>query len=434
MKLDKQGGVIFLEKDTRSVPLQGELSTTKQQLLRWASRFPYFAFYDNCEQATDQHGAYELLIGVGQTYAPTIERWQDLPDHPEQWLMGLFPYELKNILEPHLHSQHQAWVQWPELSLFVPETVLYIPRGGRTLYVEGKHPDLENLLARPPAWESDTPPHLPFKPTVSPPQYLSTIEQFKERIEAGDFYEINLSQAFLAEGNIPEPARLYWELTRISPVPFAGMFRFEDRYILCASPERFLQLKDRQLLTQPMKGTAPRAPEPAEDLAHYQQLAQSEKERAENVMIVDLSRNDLYRSSEINSVQVPSLFEIQPFPKVWQMISTVIGRKRADVPWHQAIGHAFPPGSMTGAPKVKTMEVIDEVEPLARGAYAGSLGYVKPGGDFDLNVIIRSMVYDASAEKLAYHVGGAITYDSDPEAEYQETLLKARAIRELLEG
>jgi len=222
-------------------------------------------------------------------------------------------------------------------------------------------------------------------------------------------------------------------LTGVSPVPFASYLRWQDCYLICASPERFLQLRGDQLCSQPIKGTAPRGMTSAADAAHRAYLAHSEKEQAENVMIVDLTRNDLHRSCRTGTVTVPQLFEIQVFPQVFQLVSTVVGQKRPELSVPQVLANTFPPGSMTGAPKVMTLGMIDRYEPLGRGLYAGSVGYFAPGGDFDFNVVIRSLIYDAREQLLSYHVGGAITYDSDPQREYEETLIKARAIRKLFE-
>jgi para-aminobenzoate synthetase component 1 len=193
-----------------------------------------------------------------------------------------------------------------------------------------------------------------------------------------------------------------------------------------------LALRGHTLVTQPIKGTRKRGITSEEDAALKQELFESEKERAENVMIVDLARNDLYRSSEVNSVEVPHLFEVKSFPQVHHLVSTITGRKRPDLTAWEVIGHAFPPGSMTGAPKVSACDWIDHYERSRRGIYAGSIGYFSPTGDFDLNVVIRTLIYQADSQVLSYHVGGAITYDSDPEAEYEETLVKAKAIAQLL--
>ncbi len=399
----------------------------KEKLLHWAQQFPHALYLDSCGSDSDRYGRYELLVGVGRGNA--IRSWEELSSSQGQWLLGGLPYELKQRFEPHLRQTNTESIAFPEVAFFVPETVIYIPKGESYLYIEGKYPDWEKIL------QQETQPAPQAKPdfqsNFTPSAYLDTVGQLREHIAAGDFYEINLSQQYTAEVVLENPAALFQKLVSISPTPFSAFFRFEEKYLLCASPERFLQQQGRQLLTQPIKGTAPRDTNPAIDEANKQALLDSEKERAENVMIVDLSRNDLYRSSEINSVEVPYLFDIQSFPQVHQMISSITGLRQEALSPFDVLAHTFPAGSMTGAPKVMVMNMIDQYEGIQRGLYAGSVGYFQPNGDFDLNVVIRSLIYDATAQKLCYQVGGAITYDSDPQAEYEETLVKARGIKQL---
>jgi para-aminobenzoate synthetase component 1 len=344
--------------------------------------------------------------------------------------MGGLPYDLKRQFEPSLQETAGESISFSETAFFIPETVIYIPKGESYLYVEGVYPDWDHILRQPffPAEQEDKP---VFQSNFSKTEYINTVERLREHIAAGDFYEINLSQQYTADYQLQNPAALFHKLIQISPTPFSAFFRFDDKYLLCASPERFLQQKERQLLTQPIKGTAARGLTPAQDEENKSHLVSSIKERAENVMIVDLSRNDLYRSSEVNSVEVPHLFEIQTFPQVHQMVSSVTGTRREELNAFGVLANTFPAGSMTGAPKVRVMNAIDAYEGVQRGIYAGSVGYIQPNGDFDLNVVIRSLVYDDKAKKLSYQVGGAITYDSDPVAEYEETLIKARGIKKL---
>lgn len=406
----------------------------RRRLLAWLSQFPYAAWLDSCSSSVDRYGRYEWLAGAATAQAPQLTRWDDLPLARGRWWLGGLPYELKNRLEPRLFSRQAPAVAWPELAFFSPEILIEWPRGADYLHLRSEHPE---LLAQVTALIESDQLVLPIQPASVPTfhssldrsAYLRLIERLQEHIREGDFYEINLAQAYLAEHQLAAPGSLFLDLLDISPVPFGAFLRFDHRYLLCASPERFLQLREGRLCSQPIKGTAPRGKTPEADADHRAYLAHSEKEQAENVMIVDLTRNDLHRSCETGSVSVPHLFEIQTFPQVFQLVSSVVGRKREEVPWHQALANTFPPGSMTGAPKVMTLEMIDRYEPVGRGLYAGSAGYLTPWGDFDFNVIIRSLLYDAARRRLSYHVGGAITYDSDPTQEYEETLIKARAIR-----
>jgi para-aminobenzoate synthetase component 1 len=272
-----------------------------------------------------------------------------------------------------------------------------------------------------------------FSSNFSKAEYLRTVRALQQHIEEGDCYEINLSQIFTAKQRLELPEDIFLKLLDISPVPFAAMLKWDSYWLLCASPERFLQKKEDIIRTQPIKGTAARDKRSAQDKQNKAALRHSPKEQAENVMIVDLSRNDIYRVCKTNTVRVPDLFEIQAFPTVYQIVSTIEGRLDPSIGEVDIIEHIFPPGSMTGAPKVRTMELIDAYESDGRGMYAGSVGYFSPDGNFDFNVVIRALQYDDLQGKLAYQVGGAITWDSDPEAEYEETLLKAAAIRKIWE-
>lgn len=419
------------------VPYTGP--SLKAQLLHWAARHPYCVFLDSCDTDIDQFGRYDFLLGVAGVEATV---WRDLKGldaamstDPLGWRLGYFSYDLKNALEPKLETTHSAAISVPDLQFFQPEIVIAREKGSSWLSVlRGYREDLMAEIEATPVQAAGVTGFSGFTSNFEAEAYKATVDQLREHIRNGDCYEINLSQNFRAEVEIGAPAALWQELVRLSPVPFAGYARFGDMHLLCASPERFLQLDSGVLCTQPIKGTAARGHTTARDTVNKARLRTSEKEQAENVMIVDLSRNDLYRSCEVNTVEVPHLFEIQTFPQVHHLVSTVTGRKRKDIRPMQAFANTFPPGSMTGAPKFRTCELIDEYERSARGIYSGSLGYIAPGGDFDLNVVIRSLVYDAQSRRISYHVGGAITWDSDPEAEYQETLVKAAAIQKLFEG
>lgn len=410
----------------------------KKKLLAWAAEFPFAAIYDNAGSDIDRYGQFEYLIGIGTDSSETFTSKDSLARLPRQWIMGMLPYSLKNHYEPGLSSRHEAWVSFPDLALFAPECVIGLSRDSLSWrMLKGNQADAIAIEA---VLQGSLPEmtHLGQVPTfhalVDEAGYMATIEKLRAHIKAGDFYEINLAQAFVAEEVSIPPASIFARLMEISPVPFGAFIKFRSKFLICASPERFLQRKGPIIRSQPIKGTAPRSKDPQKDALHATYLIESLKERAENVMIVDLTRNDLNRSCDPFSVHVPHLFEIQAFPQVYQMVSTVEGRLLPDISNAEIWGHTFPPGSMTGAPKVRSMQMIDQYEPIGRGIYAGSAGYIEPGGDFDWNVIIRSLVYDAAIGRLVYQVGGAITYDSDPAAEYQETLLKAKAIRRIWEG
>jgi para-aminobenzoate synthetase component 1 len=270
-------------------------------------------------------------------------------------------------------------------------------------------------------------------PLISTAAYLENIHKILALIRRGDFYEINYCQAFEVPQLNADPVSVYTNLTDISPTPFACFYKNSSDYLLCASPERYLQKKGNQLISQPIKGTIKRSLEnDAADKLQVEALKNSSKDKSENVMVVDLVRNDLSRICEQGSVKVSELFGIYSFPQVHQMISTITGTLRSNTSFSEVLEATFPMGSMTGAPKKSVMETIDTLEPTRRGLYSGTVGYFNPEGDFDFNVVIRSIFYNNDTQKTNYQVGGGITIYSDPEKEYEECLLKAAAIKKVL--
>jgi para-aminobenzoate synthetase component 1 len=259
--------------------------------------------------------------------------------------------------------------------------------------------------------------------------YCEAVRRAKEHIAAGDIYQVNLSQRFTAELPLA-PFDLYRRLRRVTPAPFAGFLNFDDVRIVSASPERFLWLEGRRVETRPMKGTRPRGKTPAEDRELGEELLRSEKEKAELVMIVDVARNDLGRVCKVGSVEVTALRTLEPHPTVLQTTATVVGRLAEDRDRMDLLRAYFPGASVTGAPKIRAMEIIEELEPTRRGIYTGALGYLSFDGDLDLSMVIRSFV--VRGDNAFFHVGGGIVADSEPLAEYEETMVKARALLESL--
>jgi para-aminobenzoate synthetase component 1 len=406
----------------------------RRHLLHWAAKQPYCVWLDSCNTDLDRYGKFEFIMAVATGPHPVL--YHDLADledamlhEPMAWRFGFFGYELKAEIEPRLHSELESIVDFPAMGMFRADVVVTKERGSKEVVFElGWSQELIQTLANTRPQQAGVSGFYGFTSNFSEAQYCVAVEQLRNHIREGDVYEINLAQCFSGKAEIQCPVALYEKLIQSSPVPFAGYCKWDHMHLLCASPERFLKLNRHRLITQPIKGTAPRGNSPESDAQMAYHLRNSIKEQAENVMIVDLSRNDLHRSCEVGSVEVPHLFEVQTFPQVHHLVSTITGRKRREVNAVQAIRNTFPPGSMTGAPKVRACELIADYERLSRGVYSGSLGYIAPNDDFDLNVVIRSLVYDAHSRQMSYHVGGAITWDSDPKAEYAETLLKAKAI------
>ncbi len=260
-------------------------------------------------------------------------------------------------------------------------------------------------------------------------EYVDAVEKARQYIIAGDIFEVNLSQRFEAELSIT-PYELYQRLRQINPAPFACYLDFDEVSVVSASPERFLRVQGDWVETRPIKGTRPRGKTPEEDQALAKELLTSAKDRAENIMIVDLERNDLGRLCRFGTVKVTELAILEVFPTVFHLTSTVVGRLREGQNCIDLLKATFPGGSITGAPKVRAMEIIDELEPTKRSVYTGSIGYLSFNGDLDLNIAIRTFL--VKGRKAYFQVGGAVVYDSDPEAEYQETLDKARALIDAL--
>ena len=273
-----------------------------------------------------------------------------------------------------------------------------------------------------------------FAARFSRDEYLAAVAALQEHILRGDCYEVNFCQEFFSRDAVIDPLSAWFSLSDASPNPFAAFYRVDSSYLLCASPERFLKKTGDRLVSQPIKGTAPRIlQDPDADLLQHDRLYNSPKDRSENVMVVDLVRNDLSRVCVPGSVGVSELFGIYPFPQVHQMISSVTGRLLPGVDWTEAVRATFPMGSMTGAPKNKVVELIARYERSRRGIFSGAVGYVTPHRDFDFNVVIRSLMYNSDTRYLSYQVGSGITFYSDPAAEYEECLVKAEGLRKALE-
>ena len=421
-------------------PLQAG-SLFREKALQWASSSHYCSYF-TANNIPYPQGAFPEMLAISQgreTYAlgpAPFEALQEIHDQNPGWLIGYFTYDLKNEIH-ELESRHPDSILFPDCIFYRPDTLLFFRN--ETVEIQSGNPravyeEIEATpaihLPTPEAGYPKAPVHL--RSHMSRAAYLQKVQAIKNHILEGDCYELNLCQEFSASEVTLEPLQLFLQLNHLSPTPFASFQRIGSHYLLCASPERFLAKRGSTLISQPIKGTIRRGKNSTEDEQLKRQLRNDEKELAENMMIVDLVRNDLARSALPGSVQVDELFGIYSFRQVHQMISTVRATLRPEVPFTTAIKNAFPMGSMTGAPKRKVMELIEAYEGSRRGLYSGAAGFITPAGDFDFNVVIRSLLYNAQTKALSFQVGGAITYDSVPEKEYEECLLKAAAMLQAL--
>ena len=410
------------------------MNTFKEKALQWASTFDVCCYLDS-NAYTDPYAQYDCLIAIGAskelrlTYGNSFSELRLFYEKHKQWMFGLFSYELKNETE-QLSSRHQDQLDFPDLFFFIPTYLIAV--SGEKIEVMIGDPSIVETISNLPELPQSQTNDLIIQKRFDKESYISTVERLQEHIRIGNIYEVNFCQEFFAEQAIIDPLTTFQALNRLSPTPFAGFFKINQHYILSATPERFLCKRGQQLISQPIKGTAKRSKDSLEDEEIKIKLKSSLKEQAENVMIVDLVRNDLTKSAIKGSVKVDELFGIYSFPQVHQMISTISCELNPDIHFIEAIKNAFPMGSMTGAPKIRAMQLIDQYEKSKRGAFSGSFGCISPEGDFDFNVIIRSILYNAEQNYLSFQVGGAITYAANAEEEYEECLLKASAILKVL--
>lgn len=429
-----------IKRNFVSFPIQ-DLKQPKQQVLNWANQFGTCCFFDNNDYQSTHH-SYECIAAIGVKRSITANAGQALDalkafyNQEPDWLFGHIGYDLKNEIE-NLKSSHIDNIDFPDLYFFAPEYLIRLNED--TIFINS-----ETAISPAAVFEAikKTSPHarkLQLANTVSVKSrftrqaYIETIEKIKQHILKGDCYEINFCQEFYVETAGIEPLDIFNALSEISPNPFAAYYKMKDKHLACASPERYIKKDKHRIICQPIKGTSQRNVNDAkEDSVNRSALFANAKERAENVMVVDLVRNDLSKICEEGSVRVDELFGIYSFPQVHQMISTISGTVSSEVHWTDIIKATFPMGSMTGAPKKKVMELIERYERTKRGVYSGATGYITPDGDFDFNVVIRSVLINTTTNYLSYQVGSAITFSSDSSLEYEECLLKAEAIRKVL--
>ncbi|NHM07378.1 anthranilate synthase component I family protein [Flavobacterium sp. CYK-4] len=414
----------------------------KQQLLAWAQQFCEIVFLDSNSHAA-AYSSYDCVLAVAAFTSIRTDvqnAFEDLKQYQQttqDWLFGYLTYDLKNDLEA-LSSDNYDGLQFPDLYFFQPKK-LFLLKGNQleVQYLRMCDDEFDDdfsiiqLTTR--NSQSTTHNALQIRQRISKDEYIGKVNRMLEHIHLGDIYEANFCMEFFAEQATIDPLEKFFKLNEISQAPFSVFLKNHQHFLLSASPERYLKKQGETLISQPIKGTAKRFSDSQEDLLSKNQLAADPKERSENIMITDLVRNDLSRTAQKGSVKVEELCGIYSFLQVHQMISTISSRLNPEYSAVDAIKTTFPMGSMTGAPKISAMQLIENLEETKRGLYSGAVGYFTPDNDFDFNVVIRSILYNQEKQYVSFSVGSAITSLAVAANEYEECLLKAKAMHEVLQ-
>jgi len=413
------------------------------QLIRFTKAFPCACIL-NSNGHNDKYSRFGFIAGLGvqeQIWVESINVFDFLKEFHQthqEWMFGFLSYDIKNQLE-NLSSIHPDRIHFPLAHFFIPQILIY--QKDNEVFI-GIHQNAWGVKTHEGIYNSI----LSFsehnalyvnKPEIrhnmSKEEYFNKFASIKDHIQKGDIYEMNFCMEFFAENCFIDPFESCIRLNTISPAPFSAFYRLPEHYLICSSPERFMQKNGDTIISQPIKGTARRGTSPEKDEEIKTGLLNNLKERSENVMIVDLVRNDLSYTALKDTVKVEELFGIYSFAQVHQMISTITSKIKPGSYFTDVIRHAFPMGSMTGAPKIRAMQIVEDYEITKRGLYSGSVGYISPEGDFDFNVVIRSIQYNQSLQCLSFMTGSAITSLANAEDEYQECLLKANAMVRIFE-
>lgn len=416
----------------------------KQQLLNWSQQFREVVFLEG-NGYPEQYSSFDCILAVDAFTSIKTDfhnAFEDLKQYQQttkDWLFGYLSYDLKNDIED-LRSNNFDGLEFPDLFFFQPKKV-FLLKGNELeiqylLFCDDEFEDDFNEIvksqSRSLGTKAESSASLKIEQRISKDLYVEKVNQMLHHIHIGDMYEANFCMEFYAENVVIDPQEKFRKLNEISQAPFSVFFKNHKHFLLSASPERYLKKVGETIISQPIKGTSKRAADPLEDEESKATLASDEKERAENIMITDLVRNDLSHTAQKGSVEVKELCGIYSFLQVHQMISTVVSKLDKQYSAVDVLKSTFPMGSMTGAPKISVMKIIENLEETKRGLYSGAVGYFTPESDFDFNVVIRSILYNQEKQYVSFSVGSAITSKSVPEKEYEECLLKARAMHEVL--
>jgi len=429
-----------MQRTSRTFSIE-PIAHLNKKLLRWAQQYDTAIWLDsNKDEQTytnfDSILAIDEFTSLQTDVEHAFEKLKEYQSITQDYLFGYLSYDVKNDAEK-LTSTNIDELGFAELFFFQPQKILFIKDNQiefqyLTIVEDEIDTDFKvicDLVLKP---QSTIISEREIKSRISKKDYHQKVDKILEHIHKGNIYEANFCQEFYAENTRINPLYIFEDLNIISEAPFATFFKIDTQYLLSASPERYLKKEGRKIISQPIKGTAKRFEDPFQDQKTATDLSIDSKERSENIMIVDLVRNDLSKSAKKGSVQVEELCKVYSFKQVHQMISTVVSEIKEDVHPVDVIKDTFPMGSMTGAPKISAMKIIENLEESKRGLYSGTVGYFTPSGDFDFNVVIRSILYDEEKKYLSFSVGSAITAKSSPEKEYEECLIKAKAMQFVL--
>ena len=414
----------------------------KTQLLAWAQQFEDIVWLDS-NQYLQPHSSYDSILavdaftGIQTDYVNGFQKLKEYQSITNDWIFGYLSYDLKNDTEP-LSSQNFDGLNFPDICFFQPKRLFLFREDKLTIrYLnvvsDEVDADLKSIETFSLQNNSSHKNDIQIESRISKKQYINKVSTLLSHIHRGDIYEANFCQEFYAHAEI-NSLETYFKLNKISQPPFATFLKTGDKYLLSSSPERYLKKVGLEIMSQPIKGTTRRSEHLEEDADLKTILESDPKERSENIMIVDLVRNDLSKIAQKGTVNVTELCQIYSFKQVHHMISTVQAKALPTILPVDIIAATFPMGSMTGAPKISAMKIIEALEATKRGLYSGTVGYFTPEGDFDFNVVIRSILYNASKSYVSFSVGSAITSKSTPENEYEECLVKAKAMRSVLEN
>ena len=412
----------------------------------WSQQFDDVVWLDS-NHHKDQYSNYDAVLAVDAftairtDYFEAFERLKEYQTVTKDWIFGYLTYDLKNTTE-QLKSDNFDGLEFPELYFFQPKKLFLIKDNDVEIQylkmvddeIEDDLLEIQNEIDCHPERSRKISNNIKIKLRIHKDEYFEKVTKMLAHIHRGDIYEANFCQEFYAEDSEINPLETFKKLNAISKPPFATFLKIEDKYLMSASPERYIKKKGKTVISQPIKGTAKRSTNTIEDIKLAEDLSKDLKERSENIMIVDLVRNDLSHTATKGSVEVKELCKVYSFLQVHQMISTIQSQVQPETHPLDIIKTTFPMGSMTGAPKISAMKIIEVLEETKRGLYSGSVGYFTPKGDFDFNVIIRSILFNETKKYISYSVGSAITAKSNPLKEYEECLVKAKAMREALEN